>query len=163
MKFSLYIFIIGLSILLHCHTTLKSFRVPDNIPDTDLVLVRRFNMEIIQINGEAVSNLDFDFKILPGKYSMTIRPEMHQSSFPDDDKFLEEERKISFYAKGGQTVYLCLGIRDYDKLIHNWLWQPYTIIIFPNDDIRSKFLTALDSQGGCTSPYYTLPYSWITW
>ena len=153
--------LIHLLIFQSCKSSYKKWNVPENLNNKDLVIVRRFNTNILKINNLEVSDFDIsdirDFAITAGKYKLRIQPEMWISSFPYDENFLTESKEIEFTAEKGKTVYICLGISK------NLEWHPFTIQVNTGQNPVDILLKEMNSRdAGCFSNNKMIPVSWLS-
>lgn len=129
------------------------WNIPINFPKSDLVMIRRFNAAIRAIDGDAVILDRSNIAFLPGKHTLSLQPEMWVSSFPPG-KHRKEVKAVSFEAKPGEDVYVCLGLRDSSE------WSPYVVIVQSGLNPTKQLLLAMEKKGGCVSSSKTLPVSW---
>lgn len=56
-----------------CKSPVRRWNVPDSVREKDLVIVRRFNTAILQIDNKSFSKTNYDdFALSPGKHKLTI-------------------------------------------------------------------------------------------
>ncbi|RHX85740.1 hypothetical protein [Leptospira stimsonii] len=132
------------------------WNIPIHYPKSDLVMLRHFNSGIRRIDGIELASKymdSTDIAIIPGRHTINIQPEMWVSTFPGG-KHLEEVKAVSFDAKPGDDVYLCLGLRDSSE------WSPYAVIVRSGTNPTQQLLLAMEKNGGCVSSSKTLPMFW---
>lgn len=148
------LFILLFSIFACSITKANLWNVPKGYPEADLVTVRRFNAGIRAIDGVAVTLNRENVVLLPGQHNITIQPEMWVSTFPMG-KHLDQTKTISFEAKSGEIVYLCLGFRESSE------WSPYAVILQARENPTQRLLIAMEKNDGCVSSNKSLPFFWI--
>lgn len=150
------IFVLALFLIVGCTDhQITRWKIPGEMQKKDLVLLRRFNMSIIEFDGINVAAPPLqDIAVLPGEHALIVQPEMWVSTFPPG-KHLEERKQLRFKADAGQCVYLCLG------LLPNHSWSPFVVIVRQRENPRDALLAAMESKSGCFSSNKSIPVIWL--
>ena len=132
-------------------------------PSSKMTLVRHFNSDILDINGNRPGDIHYDFYVKPGVYSVTLQPRMFVSSFPYGNH-LKEKKSLSFTAEANTILYICLGLNRIKEKENKFSWRPYVFVASRDHKrkyILQDFVKTMKNKGGCVSDRTTLPYSWI--
>ena len=132
------------------------WNVPDKLSNSELIVVRRFNTGIREIDEKATSVPQMrELALLPGAHKLLIQPEMWVSTFPMA-RHEQEIKSLQFTAKPGQCVYLCLGLSK------DLSWSPFAVIVSQGENPRAALLQEMHARNvGCFSSNKMIPVFWL--